>query len=234
MPHTLIMPIVAPMQSWGYRSRFENRDTGPEPTRSGIIGLLCAAMGIPRSADLDRFNCLRMGVRIDKPGTVKVDFHTVLDVVTASGSAGKNAVISRRHYLNDARFMVGLEAEKSSFLEEILSALRSPVWPLYLGRKSFPLALPPYLPGKSIFENTSLWEALGKAPLLFLKKGEKPDADKIRVSMEPEEDNPAALTMEDFPVSFAHRKFRQRTVENRWLPTPQPEEGGEWPCIFHR
>ena len=66
--HTLLMPLVGPMQSWGHRSRFDDRDTGLEPTRSGVIGLICAAMGIPRVGDLSRFDGLRMGVRVDFPG----------------------------------------------------------------------------------------------------------------------------------------------------------------------
>ena len=46
----LLMRLAGPMQSWGTRSRFSNRDTGLEPSRSGVIGLLCAALGRPREA----------------------------------------------------------------------------------------------------------------------------------------------------------------------------------------
>ena len=82
--HTLLMPLVGPMQSWGYRSRFDDRDTGLEPTRSGILGLLCAACGIPRNdtETLRELNdALRIGVRIDAPGRVMVDFHTAKNVL---------------------------------------------------------------------------------------------------------------------------------------------------------
>ena len=51
----LLMRLAGPMQSWGTRSRFGNRDTGLEPSRSGVIGLLCAALGRPRAEPLDDF-----------------------------------------------------------------------------------------------------------------------------------------------------------------------------------
>ncbi|MCX6022801.1 MAG: CRISPR-associated protein Cas5, partial [Chloroflexi bacterium] len=48
---TLLMRLAGPMQSWGTQSEFRNRDTGIEPSKSGIIGLLGAALGWPRDAD---------------------------------------------------------------------------------------------------------------------------------------------------------------------------------------
>ena len=44
----LLMRLAGPMQSWGTQSRFGHRDTGTEPSKSGVIGLLCAALGWPR------------------------------------------------------------------------------------------------------------------------------------------------------------------------------------------
>ena len=44
----LLLRLAGQMQSWGTQSRFSNRDTDLEPSKSGVIGLLCAAMGIPR------------------------------------------------------------------------------------------------------------------------------------------------------------------------------------------
>lgn len=45
---TLLLRLVGPMQSWGTTSRFDQRDTGKDPSKSGVIGLLAAAMGIDR------------------------------------------------------------------------------------------------------------------------------------------------------------------------------------------
>ena len=48
MKYTLLLRLKAPMQSWGVSSRFSIRDTGKEPSKSGVIGLFCAALGISR------------------------------------------------------------------------------------------------------------------------------------------------------------------------------------------
>ena len=42
---TLLLRLVGPMQAWGTSSRFDERDTGKEPSKSGVIGLLAAALG---------------------------------------------------------------------------------------------------------------------------------------------------------------------------------------------
>ena len=77
-PYTLLLRLEGPMQSWGYRSRFDYRDTALEPTRSGVIGLICAAMGIARGEAISRFDAIRMGVRVDKEGRPERDYHTAL------------------------------------------------------------------------------------------------------------------------------------------------------------
>ena len=67
---TLLLRLAAPMQSWGVSSRFTVRDTLREPTKSGVVGLIAAALGRPRTVQLDDLATLRMGVRIDQPGRV--------------------------------------------------------------------------------------------------------------------------------------------------------------------
>ena len=41
----LSLLLDAPIQSWGHSSRFERRATALHPTRSGILGIVAAAMG---------------------------------------------------------------------------------------------------------------------------------------------------------------------------------------------
>src|SRR5438874_2169794 len=79
----LLLQLAAPMQSWGTQSRFSVRDTGLEPSKSGVIGLLCAALGKPRAEQasdgfptLAELAALRMGVRVNREGVPKVDYHT--------------------------------------------------------------------------------------------------------------------------------------------------------------
>lgn len=70
---TLLLRLVGPMQSWGTTSRFDQRDTGKEPSKSGVIGLLAAALGIDREnwIDLEPLTLLSMGARHDRPGVPK-------------------------------------------------------------------------------------------------------------------------------------------------------------------
>src|SRR5262249_4185796 len=150
----LLLRLAGPMQAWGTQSRFTHRDTGLEPSRSGVIGLLCAALGWPRDKPLDDFRPLRMAVRVDREGRLMRDYHTaggehrigsVLGVHTEGRSKGQprpygvikadgsgvGTVVSERFYLSDADFTVGLQGERE-FLDRLDAALRTPVWPLYL------------------------------------------------------------------------------------------------------
>ncbi len=198
--YTLLIKLEGPMQSWGYRSRFDYRDTALEPTRSGVIGFICAAMGIARGEDILRFNSIRMGVRVDKEGRPERDYHTALDVIKADGS-GTGTVVSQRDYLADASFTVGLETGDKALLEEIAAALRSPHWPLFLGRKAFPLSEPPTDSASLCFgklENHLLRGAPGRRVILEATDGSR--------------------TQHDWPVCFGERRFKPRRLETLFTP----------------
>jgi CRISPR system Cascade subunit CasD len=150
---TLLLRLAGPMQSWGTQSRFSVRDTGLEPSKSGVIGLVCAALGRPRTEPIDDLSALRMGVRVDREGVVKVDYHTAggthrrgdtYGVARVDGS-GWVTVPSNRYYLADASFLVGLEGD-DRLLREIDAALARPAWQLFLGRKAFVPSEPVSLP----------------------------------------------------------------------------------------
>ncbi len=132
------------MQSWGTGGyATQTRDTNLEPSKSGILGVLSAALGRPRSTPLGDLANLRMGVRIDRAGTHAMDLQTIHDAYRANGGT-KPSDISYRYYLADASFLVGLESADLALLEQVQAALHAPVWPLFLGRKS-------YIPGSSIY-----------------------------------------------------------------------------------
>lgn len=130
---TLLLRLAGPMQSWGTDSKFDVRRTQREPSKSGVIGLVAAAMGIPRQdrQALAALACLRFGVRVDREGTLLRDYHTAH---TEKGSA----YVTNRYYLADAVFVAGLESADGALLERIGQALASPAFPLYLGRRSCP------------------------------------------------------------------------------------------------
>lgn len=134
---TLLLRLVGPMQSWGTTSRFDERETLHEPSKSGVIGLICAALGRDRQEPIDDLCALRMGVRVDREGVLMRDYVTATGVVNAAGKVGKDrTVVSERYFLADAAFLVGLEGDRD-VLAAIQRALIAPVWPLCLGRKSY-------------------------------------------------------------------------------------------------
>jgi CRISPR system Cascade subunit CasD len=226
MPHTLLIPLVGPMQAWGTRSRFSDRDTHREPTKSAVLGLICAALGRGRNQALDDLAGLRFGVRTDSSGTPQRDYQT------AQATPSDNATLSIRHYLADARFLAGLESEDFALLKTLADALRNPVWTLSLGRKSYPLSLPPYLPdetpwGGSLRAHTPLEDALRYAPLLRLRPEEKLPGS-VSVTLEsPEGDTVLA----DNPVSFRYRarSYAPRRAVTQILARVNEEAS---PCIF--
>lgn len=114
---TLLMRLQGPMQSWGTTSRFDERDTQLEPSKSGVLGLVCAALGRDRSEPLEDLASLRMGVRVDREGIPLRDYQTATGVLVASGKADpRRTVVSPRHYLADAVFLVGLEGRDQALL----------------------------------------------------------------------------------------------------------------------
>ncbi|MDO8586863.1 MAG: type I-E CRISPR-associated protein Cas5/CasD [Armatimonadota bacterium] len=185
LPNTLFLRLEGPLQAWGDPSKFVIRRTMDAPTKSGVIGLICCAMGRarewvvqdpiphnalselaqylivrdsqidnghePRRALLDLLSTLRMGVRVDRAGMRWWDYHTVgakVGMLDAKGEIKRTAttkeietLITRREYLADASFLVALKGD-SSLIREIATALASPKWLLYLGRKCCPPSAP--------------------------------------------------------------------------------------------
>jgi CRISPR system Cascade subunit CasD len=146
-PTTLALCFDAPLQSWGTMSRFTYRDTATEPTKSGVVGLLGAALGVARhdTARIQDLAALRLGVRVDRTGTVERDYHTVQDVPTTTGR-GHRGQVTERFYLADAIFLVVVEGDPD-LLTILAAAVRQPRWPLHFGRRAFvparPLLRPP-------------------------------------------------------------------------------------------
>lgn len=211
---TLLLRLQGPMQSWGTTSRFDERDTQLEPSKSGVLGLICAALGRDRSEPVDDLAALRMGVRVDQEGVPMRDYQTATGVViAATGKADlERTVVSPRYYLSDAVFLVGLEGERS-LLERIHDALRRPVWPLALGRKSFVPSVPVYVPDglveAELEQALSEWRALA---------GDGTQARRLVL-----EDAAEGAIRLDQPVApFAQRRFGPRFVKSRVLPA-----GGE-------
>ena len=115
---TLLLRLQGPLQSWGTTSRFDERDTQLEPSKSGVLGLVCAALGRDRCEPVDDLAALIMGVRVDREGVVLRDYQTATGILNAAGKVDMNrTVVSPRYYLSDAAF---LSANKTGILFSII------------------------------------------------------------------------------------------------------------------
>ncbi len=206
---TLLLRLSGPMQSWGTTSRFNERDSQLEPSKSGVLGLVCAALGRDRTAPVDDLSRLKMGVRVDREGLLMRDYQTISPPYRrANGDLEKElAVISPRYYLADAAFLVGLEGDDRGLLERIHAALRAPVWPLALGRKSFPPGEPVWLEGA--LREKGLRDALLAWPSIAKARHEHKDAP-LRLILEHASTGAVRL---DQPVApFSERRFGPRYI----------------------
>lgn len=130
--YTLLLRLSAPLQSWGSDSVYDRRETDYMPTKSGVIGMLAAALGRRRDESLDDLIKLKFGVRVDLPGIRLDDFQ-----ITNMGEK-LNANLSSKVYLSDAIFLAGLECGEKLFVQELEEALKNPKFGIFLGRRSCP------------------------------------------------------------------------------------------------
>lgn len=209
---TLLMRLTGPLQSWGTTSRFDRRETDLEPSKSGVLGLVCAALGRDRGEPVDDLAALRLGVRVDRRGVLRYDYQTAQNVIAADQSKIHPTTVSRRYYLADAAFLVGLEGPDQALLATIHAALRNPVWPLYLGRKG-------YVPSPGVYledgvRDEALEDALAGSPALGRRPRElgQGDTRPCRTLLENREGPEGSLRMDQPLGPFAARRFGARLV----------------------
>lgn len=243
----LLLRLAGPMQSWGEHSTFNVRDTLPYPTRSGIIGLLAAALGLPRTASPTRFAALTITIRIDRPGTPMVDFHTVggglprdKTVPTAEGTrraANTATIVSHRAYLADAVFVAAIEGP-AALITELCDALHEPVWGGYLGRRSCPPESPLLIAGP-IPDADRLLTRLPLSRRRPHRRDERPDAEAtVTVDFVHEGAHSAGIrtSLNDVPESFSphSRRYHSRDITIRPVELPATLCAGYGPDYLDR
>ena len=153
----LVFCLCAPMAAFGTYAGHERRGSDSVPTRSAILGLIGAALGIPRT-DSNGQNALRnfhVALQPLTESTPLRDYHTVQtipqkfkrpasrrDAIKAAGRA-INTTITIRDYRTDVAVAIAIWAEVAAWsLAQVADALRTPAFVLYAGRKSCPLSAP--------------------------------------------------------------------------------------------
>ncbi len=173
MAKVIVLRLEGPLQSWGERGKWGVRDTAPAPTKSGVVGLISCAMGLSDDAPIRDLSAqLEMAVRIDSPGAVIEDYHTIGGgyskpmLLSAEQKPKKtpggqpHTELSNRFYLADAAFTVAIFIESETVADQIRQALTDPTWPLYLGRKSCPPAYPIFYDWFSASQDQDVVETL--------------------------------------------------------------------------
>ena len=208
---TLLLRLAAPLQSWGASSRFKKLSTEREPTKSGVVGLIAAALGRDRHEDISDLNTLRFGVRADQPGTLLRDYHTA-----RNPKNDKLAFISERYYLCDAVFVVGLESEDEFFLERIKLALQNPRFPLFLGRRSCPLSGETVLCISPLQLEEALRKLEWKASSWYMKKKRGTEDVPLEIILDTSFEASGAFYKRDIPYSFntEHRRYGFRCISS--------------------
>lgn len=202
---TLLLRLNAPLQSWGSSSLYDNRETDYFPTKSGVIGILAAALGRKRDADLSDLIQLRFGIRIDVKGTRINDFQ----ITEMSGAFGEhfNSNIANHTYLSDATFLIGLSSKDEDTLVVLQKAIRNPKFALFLGRRS----CPPTLPMDMGISNKDLYPALYDEPWLidsddYFKMKLLRHSNKIELRIITDDVSNDATLIKDVPISFSSLK----------------------------
>ena len=167
MDDYLVFQLYAPLAAWGGQAVGQERPSDDHPSRSALLGLLAAALGIRRDQEAEHralSDACCFGVQLLAPGLALRDFHTVSipkgdnlnlytrrEEVLCFNKQSKlviknqrpNPIVSFRTYRQDALSLVAVTSNDARFsLEYLKNALLQPVFPLYLGRKSCPPALP--------------------------------------------------------------------------------------------
>ena len=232
----ILLWFEAPLQSWGSDSKFGRRDTLAFPTKSGVLGLVCSALGaggaqrdlLAEFAPLHQTaisfaRCKQKEDKVVKQDREPLlrDFHMVgagyddkdpwaslLIPKTSEGKKpnGAGTKMTYRYYLQDAAFAVALEVPGDK-AESIAEALQNPAWDIYLGRKN---CVPTDFVYRGTFDQETA--ALEQAGTIA---GEKQRIEDFRVVQgalgEGEADE--VFTINDVPVQCGEdKRYRDRQV----------------------
>lgn len=225
----LLLWLEAPLQSWGHDSKFGRRDSLDFPTKSGVLGLLCCALGaggkqtewLARWADCDMaVEAYVLTDRNEQPLArlpLLCDFQMVgsgyddgdpwQNLLIPKTREGKKAVgggtkMTYRYYLQDMAFAVALQGTESE-IAVAQQALRTPVWDLYLGRKN---CAPTEFIEQGIYPD--LLQAMAEARRLAATKNRSPTFRVLQGEHDGE-----VLTLNDVPLQFGeHKLYRDRRV----------------------
>ncbi len=234
----LLLWFEAPLQSWGFDSKFGRRDTLAFPTRSGVLGLICCALGAggEQRELLSEFYGLGQTVisfvrakktenglqKIDKEPTI-CDFQMVgsgyddqnpweVLLIPKTSEGKKPAMVSGAkmtyRYYLQDAAFAVVLEVPGSRVDTISAALEDPVWDLYLGRKNC-------VPTDFIYRGTFAGEEKGlkHAASIAESKGRIEDFRVVSETSGDERTEDEMMTLNDVPERFGpDKRYRDRQV----------------------
>lgn len=221
---SVLIRLEGPLQAWSTQIKLGIRDTDQEPSKSGVLGLVGAALGMARDDNdtLAELRALRLAVRVDRQGSLLHDYHT------AGGGrfrgekylvfGAKDCVPSQRYYLQDASFIAALAGD-DNLVVHIGDALQAPRWPLFLGRRACVPSAPPF---------AGVLDADAESALRSAPVADRCDAKSLRmvVELDPGYDGEPRY---DVPLSFREggRRYGVRYVRTAWIEAPQEDASAD-------
>jgi len=235
----LVFRLYGPLAAWGEIAVGESRHSSVYPSKSALLGLLAAALGIRRDEE-ELQTALACGyqfaVKVLRTGSLLRDYHTtqVPDSVgkiiyrtrreeLTRGKSRLGTILSSREYRCDAMALVAVRANEGApfSLDLICEKLLKPEFHLYLGRKSCPLAAP-------LDPVVKDWSGFGQAldetelkSLMIQPADEQhwiPVDSRVRYYWEGEDNTltpQQVLTRHDQPLSRTRWQFVQRAENLR-------------------
>ena len=210
MQNFLILKLQGAMQAWGTHTYEDYRPSNIFPTRSAIVGLLGACIGIDRD-DIESRQALNasftLTVRADRKNNPVIritDYHTVLDARKVDGSARKDAIVSQREYLCDAEFTLALSFHDNAEygIDEVKKAVQLPRYTPFLGRRSCPIHRPLLWKDNAVIDAENVEEALKKVEPYggtIYSERELPGSSPIRIR-----DVPMPTEVRQFATRWAY------------------------------
>lgn len=207
---TVLLKFSGPLQSWGTDSHFETRHTDSHPSKSGVVGMIAAGQGYRRDDDekIRRLNDLGFAVRVDQPGQIMREYHTVAKY--KDNGDFDRTYVTNRYYLQDAVFVVALSSDDDELIHDVETAVTNPYFSISLGRRSLPPTADFYIGTV----DSDAMTALSKLPWQASEWYQKRSTDNLQIFADAAlSHNGTRRIRNDIVVSFSQsrgRKFEPR------------------------
>lgn len=205
---TLILKTEG-LSAYGLQTFDVHRRANHFPTRSSIIGLLGAAMGITREQHQKLFDLseqLDIAVQVNQCGEKIVDYHTVQNFRSPQGKIQNGTKPTYREYRCDSEHTFAISAS-TELIQQLAESVKAPKFTVFQGRKSCPLTRPLF---ESILDGNNPANVLKELGLVGQIFSDTPGANQIAITQ-----------VRDLTTAFP-RKYAMRVV---YVSAPLEKEG---------